>query len=123
MDLRYLRFFLGSLAALFAFYLGGHYLLGFPFPTPGVLAQLALGALVGVGLGRIYHRIWPLPPVGIGRVVRLLVLLPPAFVLGMGFTLLLGGQVALHFLIPLLAWITPDYGPKNGSAPERPSRG
>ncbi|AEV15881.1 MAG: hypothetical protein NZ846_02830 [Thermus sp.] len=123
MALRYLRFYLGALAALFAFYLGGHYLLGFPFPTPGLLLQLALAVAVGLGLGLLYHRLWPLPAPGWGRVVRLFVLLPPAFVLGMGLTLAFGAQAALHFLIPLLAWLTPAYGPPDGSAPERPSRG
>jgi len=37
MPLLYLRFYLGSLSFLFAFYLLGHYLLGFPFPTPCLL--------------------------------------------------------------------------------------
>ncbi|GAA5334383.1 MULTISPECIES: hypothetical protein [Thermus] len=123
MVLGYLRFYLGSLTALFLFYLGGHYALGLPFPTPGFLLRLALAALIGMGLGVFYHRLWPLPPPGLGRVVRLFVLLPPAFVLGLGLTLALGGQAAYHFLVPLLAWLTPDYGPKNGPTPERPSRG
>lgn len=121
--LRHLRFYLGALAALYAFYLGGHYLLGLPFPTPGFLLRLALGVGAGVGLGLLYHRLWPLPPPGMGRVVRLLVLLPPAFVLGMGLTLAFGAQAALHFIVPLLAWLTPAYGPKDGPAPERPTRG
>ena len=50
MPLLYLRFYLGSLSFLFAFYLLGHYLLGFPFPTPTTLLHLALGAGAGVGL-------------------------------------------------------------------------
>ena len=58
-----------------------HYLLGFPFPTPAVLFPFALGAALGLLLGLLYHRIWPLPPRW-GRMVRLFVLLPPAFVLG-----------------------------------------
>lgn len=120
---RYLRFYLGALTALFAFYLGGHYLLGLPFPTPGLLLQLALGAGAGMGLGLLYGRLWPLPPPGLGRVVRLLVLLPPAFVLGMGLTLAFGAQVALHFIVPLLAWLTPTHGPENGPSPEPPPRG
>ncbi|WP_038047279.1 hypothetical protein [Thermus caliditerrae] len=123
MLLLYLRFYLGSLVALFGFYLSGHYLLALPFPTPATLFHLALGTLVGMGLGVLYHRLWPLPPPGLARVVRLFVLLPPAFMLGIGLLILFQAQVALHLLVPLLAWLTPDYGPKNASTPERPSRG
>lgn len=121
MGLKLLRFYLGSLSAFFAFYLLGHYLLGFPFPTPGVLFQIALGAALGLGLGLLYHRIWPLPPPGLGRVVRLFVLLPPAFVLGMGLVVLFQAQVALHFLVPLVAWLTPEYGPKDRPTPKGPA--
>ena len=103
MPLLYLRFYLGSLSLLFAFYLLGHYLLGFPFPTPTTLLHLALGAGAGVGLGALYHRVWPLPPPGLGRVVRLFVLLQ--------------AQVALPYLVPLLAWLTPDYGKAPSSTP------
>jgi len=113
--LLYLRFYLGSLAALFAFYLGGHHLLGLPFPTPLTLLHLALGAGVGVGLGRLFHRVWPLPEKrGLERVVRMFVLMPPAFVLGIGLMWLLKAQVALYLLVPLLAWLTPEYrhGPR-----------
>ncbi|UZX16694.1 hypothetical protein KQ693_06595 [Thermus sp. PS18] len=121
--LHYLRFYLGSLVVFFGFYLTGHYLLGLPFPTPVTLLQIALGAGAGVGLGILYHRIWPLPEPGIGRVIRLVVLLPPAFMLGIGLLILLQAQVALHLLVPLLAWLTPEYGSQNPSTPKRPSRG
>ena len=117
MPLLYLRFYLGSLSLLFAFYLLGHYLLGFPFPTPTTLLHLALGAGAGVGLGALYHRVWPLPPPGLGRVVRLFVLRPPAFMLGIGLLVLLQAQVALPYLVPLLAWLTPDYGKAPSSTP------
>ncbi|MFN3369479.1 MAG: hypothetical protein ACK4ZX_08800, partial [Thermus sp.] len=90
--LHYLRFYLGSLVVLFGFYLTGHYLLGLPFPTPDTLLQIALGAGAGVGLGILYHRIWPLPQPGLGRVIRLFVLLPPAFMLGIGLLILLQAQ-------------------------------
>jgi len=119
--MKLLRFYLGSLSALFAFYLLGHYLLGFPFPTPQILLQIALGVALGLGLGLLYHRIWPLPPPGLGRVVRLFVLLPPAFVLGVGLVVLFQAQVALPYIVPLIAWLTPSHGPQNHSAPERPS--
>ena len=117
MPLLYLRFYLGSLSLLFAFYLAGHYPLCFPFPTPTTLLHLALGAGAGVGLGALYHRVWPLPPPGLGRVVRLFVLLPPAFMLGIGLLVLLQAQVALPYLVPLLAWLTPDYGKAPSSTP------
>jgi hypothetical protein len=117
MALLWLRFYLGALAVLFGFYLSGHYFLDFPFPTPSILFQLALGTAVGMGLGGLFHRIWPLPPPGIGRVVRLFVLLPPAFMLGFGLTILFQGQVALHFIVPLFSWLTPAYGsPKHPTA-------
>lgn len=107
--LAYLRFYLKALVFLFGFYLSGHFLLGFPFPTPVTLLHIALGTLVGMGLGRLYHRIWPLPELGLGRVVRMFILMPPAFVLGIGLMILLQSQVALHLLIPLIAWLTPAY--------------
>lgn len=121
MYLLYLRFYLGSLAVLFGLYLSGHYLLGFPFPTPLVLFQIALGVAVGMALGLVYHRIWPLPPPGIGRVIRLFILLPPAFMLGIGLLILLQAQVALSYLIPLMAWLTPAYGSQEPTPPKRPS--
>ncbi|WP_038056192.1 hypothetical protein [Thermus amyloliquefaciens] len=121
MPLLYLRFYLGSLVVLFGFYLSGHYLLGLPFPTPSVLFQIALGTALGMGLGILYHRLWPLPPPGIGRVVRLFILLPPAFMLGIGLLILLQAQVALPYLIPLVAWLTPNYGPPEHSTPKHPS--
>ncbi|AFV75657.1 hypothetical protein YIM1640_08420 [Thermus oshimai] len=119
--MRHLRFFLGSLSLLFAFYLLGHYLLGFPFPTPLHLFQVALGVGIGMGLGLLYHRLWPLPPPGLGRVVRLFVLLPPAFMLGIGLLILFQAQVALHFIVPLFAWLTPDHGPRPDPTPKGPA--
>ncbi len=119
--LLYLRFYLGSLLLFFGFYLSGHYLVGLPFPTPGVLFHIALGTALGMGLGILYHRLWPLPPVGLGRVVRLFILLPPAFVLGIGLLLLLQSPVALPYLIPLMAWLTPAYGSQEPSPPKHPS--
>ncbi|BAW00945.1 hypothetical protein TTMY_0535 [Thermus thermophilus] len=49
--------------------------------------------------------------------VRLFVLLPPAFMLGIGLLVLLQAQVALPYLVPLLAWLTPDYGKAPSSTP------
>ncbi|RTG97966.1 hypothetical protein CSW23_12360 [Thermus scotoductus] len=121
MPLLYLRFYLGSLAVLFSFHLGGHYFLGFPFPTPGTLLQIALGTAFGMGLGILYHRLWPLPPPGMGRVVRLFVLLPPAFMFGIGLLILLQAQVALPYLVPLIAWLTPAYGSQEPTPPKHPS--
>ncbi|WP_337844258.1 hypothetical protein [Thermus sp.] len=116
--LLYVRAYLKGLLGLYLFYLGGHFLLGFPFPYPRDLLHLALGTLVGFGLGLLYHRIWPLPPKqGLERVVRLFVLLPPAFMLGIGLVVLLQAQVALHFIVPLLAWLTPDHGAQARSTP------
>ncbi|RTG97755.1 hypothetical protein [Thermus scotoductus] len=97
-----------------------HYLLGFPFPTPAVLFQFALGAALGLLLGLLYHRIWPLPPRW-GRMVRLFVLLPPALVLGVGLVVLFQAQVALPYIVPLIAWLTPDYGPKDYPTPKGPA--
>ncbi|MDM7324352.1 MAG: hypothetical protein P3W93_005035 [Thermus sp.] len=121
MPILYLRFYLGSLSVLFGLYLSGHYLLGLPFPTPGMLFQIALGTALGMGLGILYHRIWPLPPPGIGRVVRLFILLPPAFMLGIGLLILLQSQVALPYLVPLMAWLTPAYGSQQSTPPQRPA--
>jgi len=116
------RSHLGTLVAVYLFYLFGHFLLGFPFPLPKDLFHLALGALAGFGLGWIYHRLWPLPPKpGLERVIRLFVLLPPAFMLGIGLLILLKAQVALHLLVPLTAWLTPDYGPKDHPTPKGPA--
>lgn len=116
MPLLYLRFYLGSLSFLFAFYLLGHYLLGFPFPTPTTLLHLALGAGAGVGLGALYHRVWPLPLLGLAGWCGFRPP-PPAFMLGIGLLVLLQAQVALPYLVPLLAWLTPDYGKAPSSTP------
>lgn len=116
MPLLYLRFYLGSLSFLFAFYLLGHYLLGFPFPTPTTLLHLALGAGAGWGLGRFTTGYGPSPswawPGGAAFRPP-----PPAFMLGIGLLVLLQAQVALPYLVPLLAWLTPDYGKAPSSTP------
>jgi len=108
--------------AVYLFYLFGHFLLGFPFPLPKDLFHLALGALAGFGLGWMYHRLWPLPPSpawsgssGSSSCY------PPAFMLGIGLLILLKAQVALHLLVPLTAWLTPDYGPKDHPTPKGPA--
>jgi hypothetical protein len=41
--------------------------------------------------------------------------------LGIGLLILFQAQVALHFIVPLFAWLTPDHGPRPDPTPKGPA--
>ncbi|MDQ3459631.1 MAG: hypothetical protein M3498_10090 [Deinococcota bacterium] len=109
LGLHVLRKALGLSAALFVFYLAGHYLWAFPFPTVSDLLTILMVATLGVGLGLTFARVWPLAPKpGLERVARTLLLTIPALGLGFGLQLTLQGaepKQALYLIFALAAWL------------------
>jgi hypothetical protein len=91
------------------FYLIGHYMSEWPFPTPLVIVQIAAVVASGVALGVIFSRLWPLPSnKGFERIFRTFLIVVPALGLGIGLQILLQGQQAtqaLYLIFALSAWI------------------
>ncbi len=92
-----------------AFYLIGHYMSGWPFPTPEVILEIAIVVASGVALGVIFSRIWPLPEnKGFERIFRTVLVVVPSLGIGIGFQVLLQGQYAtqaLYLVFALSAWL------------------
>ncbi|GAW92525.1 hypothetical protein [Calderihabitans maritimus] len=109
LGLRSLRTVLGFSLFLQVFYLTGHYLANWPFPTPLVFLQIIVVVGLGVGLGVLFSRFWPLPPnPGFERIMRTLILAIPALGLGIGLQLILQGNQAtqaLYLIFALAAWL------------------
>lgn len=90
LDGRVLRKALGIAFFLELFYLVGHYLASWPFPTPLVIFQIAITVGLGVALGVVYSKIWPLTSkVGFERIIRTLLIVIPSLGLGIGLQVLL----------------------------------
>ncbi|SET99642.1 hypothetical protein SAMN05421676_11388 [Salinibacillus kushneri] len=91
------------------FYLIGHYMSGWPFPTPAVILQLLIVVATGVATGVVFSRVWPLPDKkGFERIARTLLIMVPALGLGIGMQLLLQGQYAtqaLYLIFALSTWL------------------
>ncbi|SES91080.1 hypothetical protein SAMN05216389_103147 [Oceanobacillus limi] len=91
------------------FYLVGHYLMSWPFPTPIVLGQLFVVSGLGVALGIFFSRLWPLPThKGFERIFRTFLIVVPSLGLGMGLQVLLQGAQAtqaIYLIFALAAWI------------------
>lgn len=113
LPLRLIRTALGVALFFFAFYIGGHYLFGWVFPTPLALAQILITASGGVLLGWAFSRVWPLPPtVGFERVVRTCLLMVPALGIGIALHVWLQGpqpERALYLIFALAAWLGSGY--------------
>ncbi|MDX2006403.1 MAG: hypothetical protein SFU83_14090 [Meiothermus sp.] len=106
LTLRLLRLLVGLSAGLFLFYTVGHYLTGWPFPTPLDLLRIAATVMFGGLIGLMYSRFWPLPPApGIERIIRIFLLLLPVLMLGYGLQLLFNANQALSIIAPLAAWL------------------
>ncbi|KKM10990.1 hypothetical protein SY88_10800 [Clostridiales bacterium PH28_bin88] len=109
MDARVLRKALGIALFLELFYLVGHYMAGWPFPTPLVVVQIFTVVGLGVALGVVFSRVWPLSPrPGFERVIRTLLLIIPALGLGMGLQVLLQGRQAyqaIYLIFALSTWL------------------
>lgn len=109
LDLLVIRKVLGIALFLQLFYLIGHYLTGWPFPTPMVVLQIFLVVALGVALGVIFARIWPLAPnPGLERIIRTFLIVTPALGLGIGLQILLQGRQAtqaIYLVFALSAWL------------------
>lgn len=100
---------LGLTLFLELFYIVGYYLFQWPYPTPAVLLQLFIISGLGISLGIIFSRLWPLPPqAGFERIIRTFLLAVPALGLGVGLQVLLQGRTptqALYLIFALAAWL------------------
>jgi len=106
LTLRLLRLLVGISAFLFLFYVVGHYLTGWPFPTPLDLLRIASAVMLGGLLGLVFSRFWPLPPKpGFERIFRIFFLLLPALLFGYALQVLTGANQALSIILPLSAWL------------------
>ncbi|UFJ41499.1 hypothetical protein LOK74_02880 [Brevibacillus humidisoli] len=109
LDLRAVRKAVGFSLFLQLFYLVGHYVGGWPFPTPRVIFQIFTVAGLGVALGVVFARIWPLSPrPGFERIIRTFLLVIPALGIGIGLQVLLQGQQAtqaIYLMFALTAWL------------------
>jgi len=86
------------------FYLAGHYIWGWDFPTPVVLAQILITVTLGLIIGAIFAKIWPIPrQKGFERVIRTLLISIPAVGLGFGVNFILQGLVLTHALWMIFA--------------------
>ncbi|GIW35767.1 hypothetical protein [Meiothermus sp.] len=127
LTLRLLRLLLGISGFLFLFYTVGHYLTGWPFPTPVDLLRIASAVVLGGLLGLVFSRFWPLPPKpGLERIFRIFFLLLPALLFGYALQVFLGANQALSIILPLSAWLgsgliirLPEEGQK---APEKSAK-
>ncbi|TCT24608.1 hypothetical protein EDD68_10562 [Melghiribacillus thermohalophilus] len=109
LDLVVLKKVFGIALFLELFYLIGSYLSGWPFPTPEVIIQLIIVVALGVALGVIFSKIWPLPDrKGMERMARTILIVIPALGLGVGLQLILQGQSAtqaIYLIFALSAWL------------------
>lgn len=106
LTLRVLRLMVGISAFLFLFYVVGHYLTGWPFPTPFDLLRIASAVVLGGLLGLIFSRFWPLPAKpGLERIFRIFFLLLPALLFGYTLQVFSGANQALSIILPLSAWL------------------
>ncbi len=80
-----------------------------PFPTPLVLLQILIVVGLGVALGVVFSRIWPLAPKpGFERIMRTLLIFIPSLGLGIGLQLALQGKQptqAIYLIFALSAWL------------------
>lgn len=109
LGMRVFRKALGLAFFLQIFYLIGHYLWSWPFPTPSSIVQILIAVGLGIALGAMFSKLWPLPMhKGIERIFRTLLLCIPALGLGIGIQVLLQGNQptqALYLIFTLAAWI------------------
>lgn len=109
MNLKTVQRAVGITLFLEVFYLLGHYIMDWPFPTPLVLVQLLVVSSLGVALGVCFSKIWPLPlHKGFERIFRTFLIVIPALGLGMGLQVFLQGvqaTQAIYLIFALAAWI------------------
>ncbi|MCF6094973.1 hypothetical protein L1765_13485 [Microaerobacter geothermalis] len=125
LDLRVVRKAVGIIFFLELFYIIGYYLMGWPFPTPLVIMQIFIVVGLGVALGVVFSRAWPLSPrPGFERVMRTLLLVIPSLGLGIGLQLLLQGNEAtqaIYLMFALSAWLgSGHFVRKEETGPKKP---
>lgn len=123
LDRRAVRKAIGLSLFLQLFYLLGHYIGDWPFPTPLVIIQICTVAGLGVALGVLFARIWPLSPrPGWERVIRTFLLVIPALGIGIGLQVLLQGHQAtqaVYLMFALTAWLGSGHFVRQESGEER----
>ncbi|MCP8617224.1 hypothetical protein [Salirhabdus salicampi] len=109
LNLLVIRKVFGIALFLELFYLIGAYMAEWPFPTPAIIMQILTVVSLGVALGVIFSKIWPLPiKKGIERIIRTFLLVIPALGIGVGLQILLQGQSAtqaIYLMFALSAWL------------------
>ncbi|MCF6411705.1 hypothetical protein [Pseudalkalibacillus salsuginis] len=123
LDLKVMRKALGIALFLELFYLIGHFLAGWPFPTPTVIFQIIIVTALGVALGVIFSRIWPLPRnKGFERIMRTFLIVIPSLGIGVGLQLVLQGNhptQAIYLMFAFSAWLGSGHFIKNESKETR----
>ncbi|GAE92389.1 hypothetical protein JCM21714_1383 [Gracilibacillus boraciitolerans JCM 21714] len=110
MNIKTFQKVIGITLFLEIFYIIGHYVMAWPFPTPIVMGQLFVVSGLGVALGVFFSKIWPLPPLekGFERIIRTFLLVIPALGFGMGLQILLQGAFAtqaIYLIFACAAWL------------------
>lgn len=109
LDLRVVKKALGIALVLELFYVFGHLLFDWPFPTSLVMIQIIIVVFLGVALGVIFSRYWPIPrKKGFERILRTFLLVVPALGLGIGLQILLQGPLAtqgLYLIFAFSSWL------------------
>lgn len=109
MNIKTFQKVIGITLFLEIFYLIGHYLMNWPFPTPITLVQLFVVSGMGVALGVFFSRIWPLPlEKGFERIFRTFLIAIPSLGFGMGLQVILQGAhatQAIYLIFALAAWL------------------
>ena len=116
---------LGVSVVLYGFYLGLHYLSGYPFLAPAdVLTILGL-VFAGTLFGVAFSFASPLPEAGgLPRVIRTALLVIPALGIGVILQVLIEGarsDMAIYAVFALAAWLGSTFVRENGDDGSDPS--
>lgn len=91
------------------FYLIGYYIFSWPFPTPLVIIQIVEVVFLGVALGVIFSKLWPIPlQKGFERIFRTFMIVVPSLGFGIGIQVLLQGNEAtqaIYLIFALSSWL------------------
>ncbi|MGD9679246.1 MAG: hypothetical protein AB7V16_12970 [Vulcanibacillus sp.] len=109
LDLRVVKKALGIALVLELFYLIGYFFFDWPFPDWKALIQIVIVVFLGMALGVVFSKLWPIPPKkGFERILRTFLLVTPALGLGIGLQLLLQGSEAsqaIYLIFALSSWL------------------
>ncbi len=100
---------LGISLFLQVFYIIGSLIGAWNFPLPLEILQIIVTVSLGVALGAVFSKLWPISPKpGFERIFRTFLLVIPALGIGMGLQILLQGAKstqALYLIFALSAWL------------------